>query len=383
MKRFVYFLIIAVALSACSSGQKALEEGNYLEAIEKAVNRLSNDSGNRKAREVLTEGYPMAMEYYQEEIDQTLSGNDRFKWGNTLGIMSRVNRLSDLIRKVPAARKIIPAPKSYTNELENVRERAAEERYQAGVLSLNRPAREDAKQAYFHFKEADQLSPSYKDALAKMNLAKDRATLQVVIEPIPVPSKRYELSAEFFYNQVIERMNQKFPNQSFVNFYTPEEAERAKLKYPDMVVTLEFYDFYVGKQNHFEEEQTLTRDITEDVAIKVGKDSVRYEKRTFRKVGKIRVITDEITSGGLLNVKVEEFQAQKLLLEDRVPGEFIWRNQYGIFVGDEDVLTKQQVDILNNVAVPPPPAQDLFIEFTRPIYVRLTDRLTRLFKKYD
>ena len=383
MRKLIYLLIFAITVSACSSGKKALEEGNYLEAIEKAVNRLSNDASNKKAKQVLSEGYPMAMDYYQEEIDQTLSSNDRFKWGITLGVMERVNRVSNLIRKVPAARKIIPSPKTYTSELNDVRERAAEERYQAGVASIERPGREDAKDAYFHFREADRLVTSYKDALEKMQVAKQRATINVVIEPIPVPSKRYELSAEFFYNQVIERMNQKFPHQSFVNFYTPEEAEHGKLKYPDMVVMLEFYDFFVGNLNHFEEEETLTRDITKEVPVKVSSDSVRYETRTFRKQGKIRVITDEVASGGLLNVKIEDFQAEKLLQEDRVPGEFVWRNQYGIFVGDEEVLTEHQVHILNNSALPPPPPQDMFIEFTRPIYTRLTDRLIRFFKRYD
>ena len=54
-----------------------------------------------------------------------------------------------------------------------------------------------------------------------------------------------------------------------------------------------------------------------------------------------------------------------------------------IFVGDEEVLTEHHVHILNNSALPPPPPQDMFIEFTRPIYTRLTDRLTRFFKRYD
>ena len=383
MRITIYFLILAFVATACSSGKKALEEGNYLEAIEKAVNRLGNDASNRKARQVLTEGYPLAMEYYQEEIDRTLSSNDRFKWGITLDIMERINKLSNLVRRVPAARKLIPSPKMYTSELNDVRERAAEERYQAGLMSIERPGRESAKNAYFHFREADRLVPSFKDALEKMKLAKEKATIHVVIEPIPIPSKRYELSADFFYNQVIERMNQKFPQQSFVNLYTPEEAEQANLNYPNMLVVLEFYDFFVGKMNRYEEERVLTRDMTEKVPVKVGNDSVRYETRTFHKQGKIRVITDEVASAGILNVKIEEFQTKKLLLEDRIPGEFIWRNQYGIFVGDEEVLTDHEINILNNSAVLPPPSQDLFIEFTRPIYIRLTDRLTSFFKRHD
>ena len=383
MKKLVYIITLAIVITACSSGQKALESGDYLGAIEKAVNRLSNDPDNRKARQVLTDGYPMAIEYYQEQIDNILSGNDRFKWGKTLDVMMRVNHVSELIRRIPAARIIVTNPKTYTSELEDVTSRAAEERYMAGLQSLDRSEREDAKDAYYHFLEADRLVPSYKDALTKMDEAKILATMLVVIEPIPVPSRRYELSAEFFYNQVIEQMNRKFPSQSFVNFYTPEEAEQVKLKYPDMVVSLEFFDFFVGKGAHFEEVEALKKEIEEKIPIRVSEDSVRYETKTFLKEGKIKIITDEVASGGLLEVKIEDFQLGKLLLDDRVPGEFVWRNQYGVFVGDDEVLTDYHIEVLNNSAVPPPPPQDLFIEFTRPIYVRLTDRLTRFFNRYN
>ena len=53
------------------------------------------------------------------------------------------------------------------------------------------------------------------------------------------------------------------------------------------------------------------------------------------------------------------------------------------FVGDEGVLTEQQIRIINNKAVPPPGPQDLFVEFTKPIYARLTDRLSQYFNKYN
>lgn len=383
MKQLIYLVLFGMLLGACSSGQKALDQGDYIQAIEKAVNRLSNDPNNKKAKAVLTEGYPTAMDYYQEEIDQTLGGNDPFKWGKTLNIMYRVNQLGDLIRRVPAARKLVPSPKTYTSELQGATERAAEERYLAGTACLARPAREDAKDAYYHFRQADELVPSYKDVLEKMAQAKQRATIQVILEPIPLPSKRYELSADFFYSQVINRMNQKFPRLSFVNFYTPDEAENSQIKYPDMVVRFEFYDFFVGRPSHYENEETLSRVVEKEVEVKVGRDSVRIEKRQEKLTGKIKVITDEVASGGLLNVKIEEFQSRKKIMDEAIPGEFIWRNQYGIFVGDRGVLNENQVRILNNQAVPPPAPQDMFIEFTRPIYVRLTDRLTAYFNKYN
>ena len=383
MKNLVYFFLMILFLGGCSSGRKALDRGNYMQAIEKAVNRLTNDPDNKKAKRVLTDGYPMAMDYYQEEIDQILSGNDQFKWGQTLDIMQRVNHVSDLIRQVPAARKLVPSPKTYTSELGDVTQRAAEERYQAGIESLKRPTRDDAREAYYDFQRVDQLVPSYKDVLTKITEAKQRATLIVILEPIPIPSKRYELSANFFYSQVIERMNQKFPTASFVNFYTSDEAKDRNVKYPDFVVSLEFYDYFVDRPKHYENEENLSRVIEREVKVKVSRDSVRIEKRPQKMRGKIKVITDEVGSQGLLNVHVEDFQSQKVVVNDQIPGQYVWRNQYGIFVGDEEVLTKEQVQILNNRALPPPNPQDMFIAFTRPIYGQLTDRLINYFSRYN
>lgn len=383
MRNWVYWMVFVLFMGACSSGQKALERGDYIEAITKAVNRLSNDPDNKKARSVVKEGYPMAMAYYQEEIDQILSGNEPFKWGKTLNIMYRVNHLSDLIRRIPAARKLVPSPKVYTSELTTATERAAEERYQAGMVYLKRLTREDAKEAYFHFQQADELMPSYKDVLEKMQEAKEKATIHVILEPIPLPSRKYQLSSEFFYEQVINRMKQVFPPTGFVSFYTPDEAEKQEMRYPDMVVQMEFYDFFIGRPNHYEQVENLSRVVEKEVEVKVSRDSTRIKKVQEKLTGKIKVITDEVASQGLLNVTIQEFESQRQILNEQVPGEFIWRNQYGIFVGDEGVLTNQQIRILNNQAVPPPAAQDLFMEFTRPIYVRLTDRLINYFKKYN
>ncbi|WP_163714558.1 hypothetical protein [Mangrovibacterium lignilyticum] len=383
MKKIYWLLSVVLILGACSSGQKALDQGNFKEAISKAVNRLSQDPNNRKAQQVVADGYPMAMQYYQEEIDQTLAGNDPFKWNRTLAVMQQVNGISETIRRIPAARKIIPSPKIYTSELDDVFQRAAEEHYAAGMASLDRQTRDDAKQACRNFRECDRLVPGYKDVLQQMNEAKELATLRVIVEPLPAPSMNYELTADFFYSQLMERMNQLYPSESFVNFFTPQEAEKINLKYPDMVVNLAFMDFYIERPKHYEEEQNLNREIEEEVKVKVSRDSVRTEKRLVKVKGKIRVITDEVASGGLIKVRVNEFQANKLLLDNNIPGEFLWRNQYGIFIGDERVLTKEEVRILNNQAVPPPGPQDMFLEFTKPIYSRLTDQMHNFFRRYN
>ena len=383
MRKNILFLTVSFfLLNSCSTGLKSLQKGNYYDAIMKAANRLSNDPDNRKASQVVQDGYPMAVAFYQEEIDQTLTGNDQFKWKRTLEIMQTVNQMSDQIRRIPAARKLVPNPKTYTSEMADVQNRAAQEYYDAGMDALSRNTRETAKQAFFNFQNADALVRGFKDTKQKMLQSKDLATLKVVVEQIPVNGK-FEYSAQFFYNNVFQMLNQNFQEKDFVHFFSPEEAENMKLKFPDMVLQMGFYDFYIDRPQHSEEEKILSREIEEKYQVKINKDSTVTRVRMIPKKGKIKILTDQMGSGGLLELKAVEFQSQKIVFTDKIPGQYTWKNQYGIFIGDNEVLDKELTQILNNKMIMPPSAQDMFVLFTKPIFDQLTGKLTNYFRQYN
>ncbi len=383
MRKYIYvFLIGILILNSCSTGQKAYQQGNYYDAIMKAVSRLSSDPDNRKASQVISEGYQMAVTYYQEEIDKVLTSNDLFKWKQTLDIMQTVNKMSDEIRRVPAARKLVSSPKTYTSEMADVQNRAAQEFYDAGMDALSRKTRETAKQAYSYFLNADALVRGFKDTQQKMQLAKDLATLKVVVEQIPVNGK-FEYSAQFFYDNVFQMLNERFQEKDFVHFFSPEQAEKAKLKFPDMVLQMGFYDFFIDRPQHSEEQQELNKQIEEKYQVKISKDSTVTRTRMIPKKGKIKIYTDQEASGGVLELKAVEFQTQKIVFTDKIQGQYTWQNKYGIFVGDNEVLDKDLKNILNNKMVLPPASQDMFVLFTKPIYNQLADKLTNYFRQYN
>ncbi len=401
---FRLVFICFILLSACSTGRKALQQGNYYDALMKAVNRLSTDPENKKALDVLKEGYPLAIAYYQEEIDQILSGNEPFKWKKTLDVMQSVNQISDEIRRIPAARKLISSPKTYTSELADVQSKAAQEFYNAGMDALNQKTRESAKQAYYSFMNAEGLVPGFKDSQQKMKLAKEIATTTIVVEQIPVNGK-FEYSAQFFYDNVFQMLNQNFQEKDFVLFFSPEQAERANLKYPDIVLRMGFYDFFIDRPQHFEETRDLSNQVEESYDVRVKRDTIVYMpgqggqsnmvpvkiakgekvtlKRLVTKKGKIKIITDQVASGGLLEIKAVEFQSQKILFTDKIPGKYMWQNKYGIFIGDTEVLDNSLANIVSNKSVLPPDSQDMFVLFTKPIYNQLTGKLITYFRKFN
>ncbi len=374
-KNTLIFYILIFIISSCSTGKKALEKGDYFSAITKSVERLKSDPDNKKAIKVLEDGYPLALEWSQEEIDLALSSNSAFKWEGAINQMEQVNRMSELIRSTPAARNIISNPKSYTSELNMAYEKAAEMRYNAGLNELEKNTRETARNAFDNFYKANQFVSGYKDVAGKMNEAKEIATLKVIVEAAVVNTQRYKLSSQFFYDQVFKYLNNNYSKNGFVHFFSPDQAEKFKINQPDFIVQMEFFDFSVGN---------LTRTVNEENLIKKvpveRKDSTRIKEVVY--TAKLKTYTDEVVSGGRLNFRVIDFNTNDLMRNNLIPGSFTWVNQYAIFAGDKEALSKQQLQLTQKQAMPLPPEQDLFIEFTKPIYDQLVNQIDQFFRKY-
>ena len=368
--------ILVLILSACSTGKKALQKGDYFSAVTKAVERLKTSPDNKNATEVLKEGYPMTLEWSQEEMDLILSSNNQFKWEQAVGLMQQVNQLADLIRATPAARKIVTDPKNYSSELNMAFEKAAEERYNAGVAELGFNTRESARKAFDHFQKTDQLISNYKNVRELIAEAKDIATLRVVVQAIPVNTQKYRLSSEFFYNQVFEYLNNQFRPSGFVSFYSPGQAEKAGLMQPDFVVDMEFFDFSVGNLVRNEKEENVEKQVKIE-----SRDTTRIEYKKY--TAKLKTYTDQVISAGSLRVRIYNASTDKLMTDEIVPGSFTWINEYAIFAGDKEALDNRQLELTKRKTLPLPPEQDLFIELTKPIYNQVTQNLNRFFRKYN
>lgn len=375
-KTYAVFYILILILSSCSTGKKALQKGDYYSALYKAVDRLKSSPDNKNATKVLREGYPLTLQWTQEELDLALSANDPFKWERAINVMEQVNRLSDQIRSTPAARKIISNPKNYNSELNMAYEKAAEIRYNTGLAELEVNTRESARLAFDHFNTADHFVSGYKNVRELMETAKEMATIKVILEAIPVPSQRYQLSSEFFYNQVFKYLNNRFGPEGFVNFYSPFQAEKEGLNDPDFIVDMEFYDFSVGNLSRAEKEENLEKRVKIE-----SRDTTRVHYKTY--AAKLKTFTDQVVSGGTLRVRIIEPSTDKLLSDELIPGSFNWVNQYAIYVGDVEALNKNQAELIQRKALPLPPHQDLFIEFTKPIYDQLIQKLNRFFRRYN
>ena len=378
LQKTLSFLIVSLTLFACTTEKKALQHGDYYNATVQAINRLRSNPTSKKALATIKESYPLALKFYKEKTDRSLTGSNQYKYSEVADSYEKMNQLADEISRCPAALKIYPDLNYYTNELREAKKLAAAEQYNAGLNSEKLNTRNSWKDAYFNFVQADRFEPGYKDVKERMDIAKFNATLKVIVEQIPVP-KNYQLSSDFFLVKMVESLIKYRPNE-FVEYYSPESAQTAGIKTPDQVLRMSFDEFTIGQ---IYDKETI-RDCSRDSVV-VG--SVTLNDGTNRKVyntvkAKLTTYRREITSKGVLDVTIIDFQENKILSENKIPGQYIWFTEWGSFNGDERAINKDQLALCNKKAAMPPNSQALFVEFTNPIFGQVTTFLRSFYRNY-
>jgi len=376
--RHLLILIVVLLVNACSSGKKAYERGDYYEAVMQAVNRLRQNPDHDKSKEALKNAYPLAVDFFQTDANNQIASNSPSKWRNAIASYDKINQMYESIRQSPAAMKVIRDPKNFYAEIGPLKEKAADESYNAGIDALMKGTREDAKRAYFNFNDAQAFVPGYKDVVEYLDKSKFEATLKVVVEQVAVPT-RYSLSGGFFQDKVEEYLHQNYPDRGFIKFYTPEEAKNVNLPKVDQILRIQFDDFTVGNTTINEKEETVKKD-----SVKVGEAKVDGKTiPVYNTVSaKLTTVRKEVVSKGLLSMVVLDGKTNGVLTHKKFSGEYAWVSSWGRFNGDDRALSDQQLAMCKRKEQQPPVAQDLFLEFTRPIYNQLIPALQGFYRNY-
>jgi len=372
-------LSILLLLAACSSGKKAYERGDYYGSVMKSIGRLRQNPDHSKSKETLRNAYPLAVSFLEQQANNELASNSNQKWKNVLNYYGQINSMYEAIRQAPGALSVVSNPKNYYNELGPIKEKAAEESYNAGITALMKGTRHDARAAFYLFTDVNSYVPGYKDVLEYTTKAKDEATLRVVLEQIPVPA-RYNLSGGFFQDKVEEYVRTNYPDRGFIKFYTPQELNAIKLDRVDQILKIAFDDFQVGNTKLSEKEETVSKD-----SVKVGETTVAGKKYPVYNTVKAKLITyrKEVTSNGLLSMQVLDAKTGGVLTHKKFSGDYVWVSSWARFNGDERALTDQQLKLCNSKETQPPVNQDLFLEFTKPIYNQLIPGIRGFYEAFQ
>lgn len=327
MKTYLLVSVVTcLLLDACTSGKVALKQGDYYSAVSQAVSRLRQNPDHKKSREVLGTSYNMAIEYLETDAQNQITSNANFKWKNAVHNYTLINNLYEQIRTSPGALEVIPNPVSKYNELNEVKNKAAEETYEAGIQAMLKNTREDAKRAYFFFSESNNFNPGYRESIEMIEQSKFNATLKVIVDPT------FQNYNDWNFEPVVfgVRSNQ------FVKFYTPREAQDANLQQVDQFIKVVVNGYSEGRPSITKRVETFKD------SVKVSEKTVNNQKvPVYEKItATITWFEKSITSRGSITLYIKDARSNAELRNSDIISEERWTDRWATCTGDLRALSE-------------------------------------------
>src|SRR5882762_10013437 len=320
IRLLIRFFVLLVFIESCSSGKSAYKHGDYYTAVLEAVQRLRQSPDNKRSKSVLNLSYKAAIEFLDTDIQNQIASNANFKWKNVVQDYGRVNSLYENIRTSPGALKVIPNPINKYKELTVAKDSAAAECYTRGVEAMLKNTREDAKQAYFLFTDANAYSPAYRESIEMMTQAKFNATLKVVVQP----------SLQNYWGWNFDPIVFAATGNQFVQFYTPQQAQNENLQRID-------HFLLVSVHGYQENRSTITKSVQNySDSVKVGEKTVNNQKVDVKQkiAAQMTVFEKVIPYSGAIQLFIKDAGNNAELSNSRISSELTWNSRWAACSGD-------------------------------------------------
>ena len=375
-------LILAISilnLTACSSGKRMFEKGNYDAAVVKAAQRLKQAPNNSKAKITLKNAYTLALQNHLDAIRQA----DSFKTENYYDVLlnnyTALYNLEQTIKYCPACINVVKDLQEVGIKLSQTKQTALEFYYKRGIDYLSMGGKINAKKALLDFNKVATIQYDYKDISTQLHQARWEASEKIVVNHIPMHSRTFSISNDFFEKKILEYCYNNVQANRLVQFLTPEEAKRENISMPDQIIDIYFDDFIVGQTYVKENNQEYKKD-----SVIIGTTNANgKEQSVYGSIkASVRSFEKTVSSSGIMNLSISSPITKTIMLTEKVPGTYVWMCKWGNYNGDSRALTKEQLSLTQGRELMPPAPQDLFIEFTKPIYSQLTNRLSSFYNSY-
>ncbi|MVT08056.1 hypothetical protein [Chitinophaga tropicalis] len=367
--RYHNWLLIApiLLILSCKSGEKSYNKGRYDDAVLLFVKKLQKRPQDATALDLLPKAYDQAKRLHEDRVNGYMVSNNELKWENIRGEYHSLQRLYDAIHASPAASAIV-TPKDYRNAITGAQENAAQVRYDRGVDLLEQGDKPSARRAFDEFNACVGIIPNYRNAAQLRDEAYQRGVVNVVVRAIDVRSPSFQFSADQFRDILIRNLQNRNINR-FVQFTDERIAQSNNLR-PDQFLEMRFYDFVVG-QTYVDRTQ---KEVSKEIEVESTKDSTgkKVVIRTKTVKATLFYVRATVLSEGQLDYRLIDVASNNIVRGDRLPGNYTWVNEFSYYKGDVRALSEQDKSTLGGEDIPPPPPQDLFMLFTKPIYDQLT-----------
>ena len=382
-------LITLLLLAACGGvkkTQKALNNGNYLSAIDKAIDKLSNNKtkkGNQEYVLLLEEAFKKNEERELENISY-LKNDD-----NPANLESVYTSYLNLKKLQSRIAPLLPLPiysedrnanfnfKNYDDKIIRTKTELTEYLYANATSLLENAANKlDYRQAYDDFNYLNEINPGYLNTTVKMDKAYQKGLEYVKIElrndtEQIIPERLEEELLNFNINGIDNLWTQFHKN--------PVES----VKY-DYAMYLDFREIIISPEQISEKQMIKEKQIKDgydyvlDANGNVAKDSLGNDIKIDKfKTVKCSFYQFTQFKNAQVGAKVSFVNLENNQEIDSYPlaSEFIFEHVYANYKGDKRALDKNLIALSDLVAVPFPTDEQMVYDAGEDLKARLKNVL--------
>lgn len=384
MKRIFYLFLFTSFLFACNSTKYFLSQRDVDNALFEAVDALTEKPTHASATKALPILYANAQKKHLGEIEALNKTQGIDRWNKILSTYEILQELNDAITNAAPAAKLVK-PVDYQPQIEQARQRAAEESYQLADNLLKTGKKTDAFKAYEYFKLAIGFVPDYKDAGQKMDAAFNKGTLHVWVKPFRQAGPQEEFANNFndvlgaFQNNrsslladLASQVSEAYP----IQFY-PYTWDTTSKQAPDCIIDVSLNAFNMGEPitnaNSYQRTEQLIEgyDTSRNPIYTTVVANVTTWKTSLSADMSINVDISETGNGAKFNIKTFK--------EDNT-----WKSEFANYNGDDRAITNNESRMaagLGNTTVFPGNRQAALMQLYKKLYPRLMAQIQSVLKE--
>lgn len=374
MKYIFYFLLLF--LISCSSSKKNwLDRSDTDNALFDAVKALKKKSSDTAAANALPILYNAAQQRHIRKIGSYGESKELSRWDKLIDEYTILQNMHDAIIDVDAAHAAV-SPVNYGQTMYDLKQRAAEEYYNAAADLLAGPGRDNAKKAYTYYKKADKFVPEYKDAKSKMDKAYQNAIVNVQVNPVQDNSfffntgwgnYGYNYSNEYFQQNLVRELGGRNSSRYPARFYTDWEARRDNVQ-PDWVVDLTLRNIYIPRPQSYGYSRNVSKQIEN------GRDT--SGKPVYQTVyARINITRQSFEARAEMEITISDIAGHKTIDRRSFREDYNWQEEYGSYSGDSRALSAADWNLINNTRYSEPRREDVLNELYRKLYPQVKNRV--------
>ncbi len=369
IRRFTYFIIVALLLVGCSGvkrSETSLNKGNYDNAIRISINKLRN-TNNKKIRKkhigILEEAFEKAVYRDQKRIDlleqQNYPENTRDIYEGFVQLQNRQALIENLLPLRGASFNIV----DYSDEIASAKSKYSDYLYEKGNQLLALGTILDARSAHDHYSRLKQLQPDKESLDSLLREAHYQGTDFVTV--------KIENRTEQVIPKRLEKAMLDFDSYKLDDFWTEyHDSAQENVDYTFGII-LEFKEIRVSPESIFEKEfdrETRVKDGWQYVLDEngnVAKDSLGNDiKVDVYKNLRAKVIVSSQNKAAQLNGNIiyQNVKQTRNMKVYPITSQFEFKHIFATFEGDEGALTERDVELARRAFVPFPSNEQMIFD---------------------